>query len=759
MKQRLIINGVFILSILIVISGCATTSGGKGSTQPAVITAIDIVDNQLNVIVDKPFTYTVYKSSDPYKVIVELPDVRLGIFADRIKSDKAGITEIIPSQIDEPLSTKLEILLVSPVAVEPVYKDMSLAIKVKDEAEATSAEPAVETTKEEGKEASAEKAAEPVKEVKWEDADKPKEAAPEEPAAAPLLKEEPAAPETKPITAAAPEEKKEKEEPIVIKPEPRPIIPKEIPSATSIVGINVEKADGDLKVVIKGNGSLNPTVFRLDNRAVLDIPNVQLNASVPASVPLPLKNIRAGKHRGKLRLVLDMKEGTNFDVAALEESVIVAFRLSEKAVKEKYIAKEKYAATETKTAAVPEKSVEGKYKGQKISLDFQDADIGPIFRLMADISGYNFVIDPAVKGKITMKLMNVPWDQALDIILQTFNLGKTAEGNIMWIAPLSMFAKMAEEKSKAKDVEEKAEDLYQEIVRINYATAADVSKAISDGKLLSSRGSVTKDERMNTLIIKDTQKSINRVKELVKIMDVSKPQVMIEAKIVEVSSNYTEQLGIKWGGSYYTQTYPNSLGSDFSVNTPIASAGPTALAPGGVLGLTIGAANTLNINMSLSALETIGKSKKLSSPKVMTMDNEKAEIQQGTSIPVQTTSAEGTKTEFVNATLKLEVTPKITPDGFIQMKIEANNDSLGILTPQGYAIEKKSVKTNALIKNGDTLVIGGIYTTSATETETGVPLLSKIPLLGWLFKTKTQAGPNITELLIFITPSIVSKAL
>ncbi len=752
MKQRLIINGVFILSILIVISGCATTSGGKGSTQPAVITAIDIVDNQLNVIVDKPFTYTVYKSSDPYKVIVELPDVRLGIFADRIKSDKAGITEIIPSQIDEPLSTKLEILLVSPVAVEPVYKDMSLAIKVKDEAEATSAEPAVETTKEEGKEASAEKAAEPVKEVKWEDADKPKEAAP-------LLKEEPAAPETKPITAAAPEEKKEKEEPIVIKPEPRPIIPKEIPSATSIVGINVEKADGDLKVVIKGNGSLNPTVFRLDNRAVLDIPNVQLNASVPASVPLPLKNIRAGKHRGKLRLVLDMKEGTNFDVAALEESVIVAFRLSEKAVKEKYIAKEKYAATETKTAAVPEKSVEGKYKGQKISLDFQDADIGPIFRLMADISGYNFVIDPAVKGKITMKLMNVPWDQALDIILQTFNLGKTAEGNIMWIAPLSMFAKMAEEKSKAKDVEEKAEDLYQEIVRINYATAADVSKAISDGKLLSSRGSVTKDERMNTLIIKDTQKSINRVKELVKIMDVSKPQVMIEAKIVEVSSNYTEQLGIKWGGSYYTQTYPNSLGSDFSVNTPIASAGPTALAPGGVLGLTIGAANTLNINMSLSALETIGKSKKLSSPKVMTMDNEKAEIQQGTSIPVQTTSAEGTKTEFVNATLKLEVTPKITPDGFIQMKIEANNDSLGILTPQGYAIEKKSVKTNALIKNGDTLVIGGIYTTSATETETGVPLLSKIPLLGWLFKTKTQAGPNITELLIFITPSIVSKAL
>ena len=415
------------------------------------------------------------------------------------------------------------------------------------------------------------------------------------------------------------------------------------------------------------------------------------------------------------------------------------------------------------SAASAEKPEEGKYKGQKISLDFQDADIGPIFRLLADISGYNFVIDPSVKGKITLKLMNVPWDQALDIILQTFGLGKSVEGNIVWIAPVSMFAKMSDEKTKAKDVEEKAEELMQEIIRINYAAAGDISGAIDKGKLLSSRGAVTIDNRMNTLIIKDTQKSINKIKELVKIMDVAKSQVMIEAKIVEVGSNYSESMGIRWGGTIGGAN-PKVLGTDipigsgtFSVNTPIVTAGSSATSPGGVLGLSLGSASTVQVNLSLSALESVGKSRRLSNPKIMTMDNEAATIQQGVSIPVQTVSAEGTKTEYVNATLSLGVTPRITPDGYVQLKINATNNALGILTPQGYAIETKSVNTQALVKNGDTLVIGGIYTTNTSEGEEGIPLLRSIPLLGWLFKTKTQTGPNVTELLIFITPTIVTK--
>ncbi|GFP26186.1 type IV pilus assembly protein PilQ, partial [Candidatus Hakubella thermalkaliphila] len=239
------------------------------------------------------------------------------------------------------------------------------------------------------------------------------------------------------------------------------------------------------------------------------------------------------------------------------DSVIVSFQLPEK---ERYAAKaEKPAAAETmqtKTEiAMPEKpspkaNEEAIRKGQqKISLDFQDADISAIFRLLADISGYNFVIDPAVTGKITLKLMNVPWERALDIILQTFSLGKSVEDNIIWIAPIATFTKIAEDKAKAKTAEEIAEELVQEVIRINYATAGEISGAIDKGKLLSPRGSITPDARMNTLIVKDTQKNINRIKELVKIMDVAKPQVMIEARLVSVISGYSEALGIRWGGT------------------------------------------------------------------------------------------------------------------------------------------------------------------------------------------------------------------
>lgn len=737
MKQKLItLNIFFLIAFLIFIAACASTKDKKDSEQSsAVITGIDILDNKINITGDRPFTYTIYKSSDPYKVIVELPDVSLGTFTEKLKSDMAGITEISPYQTETPLSSRLEILLSSPAELESEYANNSLTINIKGEAEVKIAEINTDISSEKGE----------IPEIN-------------------IQEEKQGVADVSQGTEQAVIEnvaETKKEETIVVKPRPK-ALPKELSPATEIVKVSVDKEPGVVKVVIKGNGSLNPNVFRLDNRAVLDISKVELKAPMPSTVHDPIKNIRSGKHKDKTRLVLDLKEGTNFDVAAIEDSVIVSFRVPEE---EKPLAKETQNAKEpeTKVAVVPsanKQQTTGKYAGQKISLDFQDADIVPIFRLLADISGYNFVIDPAVRGKITMKLMNVPWDQALDIILQTFSLGKSIEGNIIWIAPVATFAKMAKEKTEAKDVEEKAEDLMQEIIRINYATASEISTAINNGKLLSTRGSVTMDNRMNTLIIKDTQKNIDKIKDLVKIMDVSKPQVMIEAKIVEVSSNYSETLGIRWGGTFEGSGIEN-LGADvsgsFSVNTPVTSAGPSAENPGGVLGMVIGSANTVQVSLSLAALETIGQSKRLSNPKILTMDNEAATIQQGVSIPVQTVSAEGTKTEYVNATLSLNVTPRITPDGYVQLKINATNNALGILTPQGYAIETKSVNTQALVKNGDTLVIGGIYTTNTTEGTEGVPLLSKIPILGWLFKTRTQTGPNITELLIFITPTIVGQ--
>lgn len=707
---------VFLLATLMLASGCATTTSVKEERQIATLTAIDITDNTLNINADKPFKYTIYKPSDPYKAIVELPDVRLGIVSGKIKSEKAGITEIMPSQTEEPLLSKLEILLSSPAGIVPAYKGTLLTLNIinlEEELKAKTTEKAAET----------------------------------------------------PSALGGAEEAKTTE---IAQPEEKPSAQKELPPATSIVKVTIEKEQDVLKLTIKGNGSLNPNVFELDNRTVLDMSNVTLEAPLPKAQS-PLKGIRSGKYKNKTRIVLDMKEKTSFTVTSIEDSVIVLFQLPEK---EKYAAKTSEGETKVaevamkNSAASAEKPAEeGKYKGQKISLDFQDADIGPIFRLLADISGYNFVIDPSVKGKITLKLMNVPWERALDIILQTFGLGKSVEGNIVWIAPIATFTKISEDKTKAKAAEEIAEDITQEILRINYATAGDISAAITNAKLVTKdRGSITMDTRMNALIIKDTQKNINKIKELVKIMDIAKPQVMIEAKIVEVGSDYSESLGIRWGGQ--TGDGKPSVGfgdvkinsGTFSVNTPIVTAGSSTTNPGGVLGLSLGSANSVQVNLSLSALESVSQARTLSNPKILTMDNESATIQQGQTFFVPTTSSEGTKTEEKTATLSLTVKPKITPDGYIQIDILATDDALQAGTAGASAvINKKSLTTKALVKNGETLVLGGIYKTSTTETEEGVPLLSKIPIFGWLFKKKDQTGPNVKELLIFITPTIVTK--
>jgi len=525
---------------------------------------------------------------------------------------------------------------------------------------------------------------------------------------------------------------------------------------------------------------------------------------VPSGVEPPLKGIRVGKYKDKVRLVLDLRKRTKFDVDAKGNSIeIVLGRRALAAagpVEDNHAKEVQYRETTPREAPSAESAVEEKvsekppsqaaseeavneekipvrpaplgpavtsesrnlagikFNGKKISLDFQDAEIGPIFRLLADVNGYNLVLDPGVKGKITIKLMNVPWDQALEIILNQTHMSHRVDGNILLIAPSSVFDAIVAEKAKFKDAEEKSQELVQEIIQINYAEAESVSKAISDAKLLSPRGNITKDTRMNTLIIKDTQKSIDKVKDLVKVMDVSKPQVMIEAKLVQVSSDYNESLGIKWGGAINNPSFPTPVSGNFSVNTPTDAAGPAVTVPGGALGLTVGHANTFRVDLSLSALESLSKAKTLSNPKILTMDNEKAMIQQGTTFFIPTVSQSGTQTQPITATLSLEVTPKITPDGFIQIKVTATDNALEPGTAGANAVvDTKTMTTQALVKNGETLVLGGIYTTTQTETQNSVPFLGSIPGLGWLFKTKNITGPTVKELLIFITPTIIAQ--
>jgi type IV pilus assembly protein PilQ len=688
------IHTILFLIIAVALLGCAT--GKVREAAPPEITAVDVMDNAVALKVSGEFgaaSYTVYKPSDPYLVVVDLPGVGVapGV-KDTMVSDKPGTTEIRLIRTETPtLSTKVEIRLDSPADVVPEYSDGTLTLAV--EKAAASEMPVPETSEEAG---------EPME------------------------------------TAQATEQE--------------PLQP-----ATEINDFKFDYSDGTLKFVIQGNGSMSPQVFKMKERVIVDVPGVTMEASLPEAVVSPVKAVRYGKYDGSVRIVVELKKPVEVSASAEDASVVLSMPAEEVPVIEKSAAP---AAEEEAEEA--ERAPKEKYAGKMISLDFQNADIVPIFRFIGDVAGLNVVVHPNVKGRITLKLMNVPWDQALDIILQTFNLGKSIEGNVMTIAPAGVFAEWQEKEAELKAAKVKAAELRQAVIRVNYAEASDVQSAIKGAKVMSPRGNLTVDKRMNTIIVNDTDQNIGEIRKLVAIIDVPKPQVMIEAKIVEVDNTFTRTLGIRWGGTYKDNIRQPSgdVAGGFSVNTPVGSFGPSAgteTAPKAGVDFLIGsAADSVQLDLSLEALETVGKSRKLANPRVLTIDGETANIQQGTSIPVQTTTAEGTQTEFVNANLNLQVTPRITPDGYIQLKVIAANDSPGDVTPGGIAINRKNVSTQAIVKNGETLVIGGIYTTTDSKTDTGVPLLSKIPVLGWLFKTRSDLRPQ-NELLILITPRVVER--
>lgn len=532
--------------LIFIISGCATTGDVKESALPEgrVVTAIDLQDYSVTVKVNKPFSYALYKSDDPYKIIVELLDVNTGVFNKKIVSDKAGITEVVPSQIDSPFMTRLEILLQTPTTAEPEYKDKELKIRVREES--------------------------PKGEVKTE-ATRTKEEVPE------IREPEPAVPEKVALQ-----------------------------KATEITSISYEKTPDVVKVLVKGNGSMNPSVLPLENRIVVDIPDVDMKAQIPSEVVSPLKGIRAGKNDNHIRLVFDLKEKTDFDVTTVGDTLVVALA-SPKAHKpeEKIVVEDITPVTESK------------YGGKRISLDFQDADIVPIFRLLADISGYNIVVSPEVKGKLTMKLLNVPWDQALDIILKTFSLGKTVENNIIRIAPHTAFAKESEEAARAKESELRAVPLDTKIIPISYADVKDIEKAIKDAKILSSRGSISVDKRTSSVAINDVASVFPQIENLLKTLDKPTPQVLIEARLVEISVTDVVNLGIQWGVSQaggstpfkgFTKLTPGPFtGKNFMVDFPAAGVGAGAGA-GFAFGI-LDSSRTNGLDLQLSALERLEKSK------------------------------------------------------------------------------------------------------------------------------------------------------
>lgn len=443
------------------------------------------------------------------------------------------------------------------------------------------------------------------------------------------------------------------------------------------------------------------------------------------------------------------------------------------------------------------------YTGKKISLDFQDIEVRRVLQLLADFTDINMVAADSVQGNITLRLKEVPWDQALDIVLKTKNLDKRRNGNVIWIAPVSELIKAEEEEAKALAQSVKLAPIQTEYMQLSYAKAADIEKLITQNKgassagsntgstsgddkesLLSSRGSISIDARTNTLIVNDTQPFIDKIRNMVDLLDVQVKQVMVEARIVRASTEFTKEIGVKWGILSQGITNNNNLlvgGSDTTLwdlrdpqesdlggytydiqrpdnlNVDLGVANPAGRIAFGLISLS-----DFMLDLELSALQADGYGEVISTPKVLTADKQAAKVSSGTQIPYQSSEGGGANavstTEFIDATLSLDVTPSITPDGKVQMLLNITSDTPGNPTPTGQlTINKNQISTNVLVDNGETVVLGGIFEQETRNGQTKVPFLGDIPYLGHLFRRDLKSD-NKRELLIFITPRIVNDS-
>ena len=445
------------------------------------------------------------------------------------------------------------------------------------------------------------------------------------------------------------------------------------------------------------------------------------------------------------------------------------------------------------TAQAAQAAQQKQYSGQKISLNFQNIDIRAVLQILADASGKNIVVSDSVHGNITLRLQEVPWDQALDIIMKTKGLASRTYGNTLIIGTAQDIAAQEQAEYAAQQSLEQSSPLESAFIQVNYAKASDIADLIKgQGKasLLSARGSINVDSRTNTLLVQDTAANIAAVRKMVARLDIPVKQVLIESRIVVAQNDYTRQLGVRFAANGIRQTSGGlmSLNGDLTgTNTQQNAFNPAA---GGtpVTGtplLSLPALNDqLNVNvptgnpfgqiafgvlrqnflvdLELSAMAAAGKGEVVSSPRVITANAKEATITQGVEIPyTQSASSGATTVSFKNAVLSLDVTPQITPDNRIIMDLEVHDDTVGQFVPTANggsvpSINTRNVKTSVLVDDGDTVVLGGIYETNNTTTVNKVPLLGDIPLLGWLFRN-TQMTNNKDELLIFITPKIMTQ--
>ncbi|MBI5410511.1 MAG: type IV pilus secretin PilQ [Nitrospirae bacterium] len=596
------------------------------------------------------------------------------------------------------------------------------------------------------------------------------------------------------------------------------------PSARTMTKVEVQRGEGEATVVIYGDGEFAYDVRPLNHdRLIVDLARVDtpLRLQVlPVDHPL-LKQIRIGHHSQKVRLVFDLPKRATYVVQPGSNSLSIKLTAvplpelangpegpakksepreadrpgfsqqgSDQTDKQVRVAPagtvpfpERLAriaevprlaqmAPEAKGTAEPDEIGQPRYAGRRISLDFQAADITNVLRLIADVSGFNIVVGEGVKAKVTLKLVSVPWDQALDMLLKMNNLGMIREGTIVWIDTLANIARQQDEEAKAKESKTKAEDLVTRIIYVQNVPAGEIQTTLR--QYLSPRGQLTLNLASNALVIQDTESRVATFAQLVRELDLEVPQIQIEARIVQADTTYIRSLGVQWGIQNLTNL-PNdrvlnfqggptgNFGapvSNFLVNLP-AAIGSTG-APS--VGIQFGKVAGILLDMRLSAGEQLGLTKVIAAPKITTLDKREAKIEQGEAIPFVTTSLQGTQTTFVDALLSLQITPQITSRDpkevgkQVLLKIKATRNAVGASSnpTAGPSIAKREAQTQVLIRDGETMVIGGIIDDTQRNTVTGIPFLSRIPVIGWLFKGKTE---DVTkrELLIFLTPTIVKS--
>jgi len=583
------------------------------------------------------------------------------------------------------------------------------------------------------------------------------------------------------------------------------------PTATLLTSVEAKPEGGRVALILTGNGVFDHTVKMVgDRRMVLDMPHIQSQGRQTqlAVGHALLSKVRFGYHADKVRLVLDLAQPAEHSVTSVDGRLVLMLEPKSVPTNDMKLAESEASLSAEQTAArsmvvshktphalfrvqpiqLTAESVQkedrkpetnevvngsSRFVGRRISLDFQQADISNVLRLIAEVSGFNIVVGEGVKNKVTMKLANVPWDQALDMLLKMNALGMIRQGNIVWVDTLQNIAKQQDEEARAKDSKAKAEPIVTRVFYIRNLNATEVQTSLRQN--LSPRGTMTVSAASNALIISDTESKLEVLRQLLDGVDLEVPQVQIEARIVQADTTYTRSLGVQWGIQNVNQLGASSgtsafktgttgaFGaqvSDFLINLPANPGLPSV--PGA--GFSIGKTDGAMLDVRLSAGELLGLTKVIAAPKITTLDKRDAKIAQGESIPFQTTSLQGTQTTFVDANLELNVTPQITsrdPKEIgkqILMKVRATRNAVGARSnPAGPSIDRREATTQVLVRDGETMVIGGVFVDTQSNNVAGIPYLSRVPVLGWLFKNKTE-NVSKQELLIFLTPTIVRSA-